>query len=195
MNYRVSLSLFICMLLQACMNVASTGVQALYYRHDINNSLQDYSITMHAYKTLQSQGRRFEDSRIVIVTLNKEVLLTGQVPAPWQKQEVEAMVRKQADTDHVYNLIQVSAPLSTLTQVSDTWITAKIKAQLMASNDMDATRIKVVTENGTVYLMGIVPPEAAREAFAIAENTDGVGKVVNMFTYMYMSKKYINNLT
>lgn len=64
-----------------------------------------------------------------------------------------------------------------------------MKVKLIASEEVDATRIKVVTENGVVYLMGILPSEEAAEAASLASETEGVRSVVKIFSYVRISKK------
>ncbi len=87
-----------------------------------------------------------------------------------------------------YEHLSISAPSSALTRASDSWITTKIKAKLIAMNEIDPGAIKVVTENGTVYLMGIVTPDQADIAFDLAESTEGVQEVIKHFYYMYITK-------
>ncbi|VVC74932.1 Osmotically-inducible protein Y [Aquicella siphonis] len=175
--------------LQGCMNMATTGAQAVYNRHSIEKNLKDQYLTMQAYQGLYIKTKKFKNTNIAISTYNQEMLLAGQVPESWQKHEAEKIVKAIPDVGNVYNLIEVQSPSSTLTRISDTWITAKVKTKLIASNDLDASQIKVVTENGIVFLMGILPPDQANAAVEIASNTDGVLSVVKIFSYMKISKK------
>jgi osmotically-inducible protein OsmY len=174
--------------LQACMNVATTGVQVVYNHHSIQKSLKDQYLSMQVYDALYMRTKEFANTNIAISVYNKEVLLAGQVPHAWQKKKIDKLVKQIPDIERVYNLLAVQNPSSALTRVSDTWITAKVKAKLIASNDIDATQIKVITENGVVYLMGILPPDQALVAVDVARNTDGVLSVVKIFTYMKISK-------
>lgn len=178
-----------CLCLQSCMNVASTGVQAIYNRRSIEKTVNDQYITMQAHHVLHFKTKEFADTNIVVTTYNGDVLLTGQVPEAWQKAKAEKLVKEIPEVTEVHNLITVQSPSSTLTRVSDAWITSKVKAKLIASEDVDATQIKVLTENGNVYLMGIVPPEDADAAVDLASNTDGVKSVVKVFSYITISKK------
>src|SRR5688572_2964653 len=150
--------------LQGCMNAAVTSAQVVYDRHNLQKSLNDHYITMVAYKKIYNQTNRFKDTNVAFATFNGVLIMTGQVPTQQQRIEIEKIVRQIPDTDRVYNLTTLSQASSTLTEVSDSWITAKIKAKLIAMNDVDPSQIKVVTENGTVYLMGIVPPDQADTA-------------------------------
>ena len=169
-------------------DVAMTGAQAVYNQRSLQKKWKDQYISMQAFKALDIDDTRFKNTNIAIATFNGEVLLAGQAPTSWQRAEAERLIKQIPDVTKIYNLIIVSTPSSTLTRISDAWITAKVKAQMIASADVDATQIKVVTENGTVYLMGMLLPSEANAAVDIARSTDGVEQVVKMFTYLRISK-------
>ena len=181
--------LMISLFVEGCADVAVSGAQAVYNRQSIQNSINDQYITMQAFKALNINDHRFKDTNIAIATYNNEVLMAGQAPEVWQREQAGKIVAKIPNVQHVYNFVTISNPSSTLQRVSDAWITVKVKAKLIASNDLDATKIKVVTENGTVYLMGILFPDQAEAAVDIASNTGGVEDVVKIFSYLRISKK------
>lgn len=187
--HRVITCLLLCASLTACMDIASTGAQAIYNKKNIEKTVGDQYITMQAYKTIRYKTKDFKDANVVIATYNRDVLLTGQVPLAWQKAEAEKIVKAIPDVKEVHNLITIQSPSSTLTKVSDTWITSKVKAKLLASDEVDASQIKVVTENGNVYLMGTLPAADAAEAAALASETEGVKSVIKIFSYITISKK------
>ncbi len=170
--------------LAGCMNVATSGAQAVYNHQSITKSINDQMTTFHVYQALDDKSGAFKGANISVATYNQEVLITGQVPHEWQKAKLEKIVRNLPDVKHIYNLVTISTPSSALTRISDAWLTAKVKAKLIASADLDATQIKVMTENGTVYLMGIILPEEADAAVDIARTTDGVQGVVKVFSYI-----------
>lgn len=175
-------------LLQSCADVAMTGAQVVYNRHRLEKNFHDQYITMRCYQALNHKTDEFKNANIVIATLNNEVLLTGQVPEPWQKAKAEQIVKKVPSVQAVHNLLAIASPSSSLIRISDSWITAKIKAKLIASSELDASQIKVVTENGTVYLMGTVKPEEAETAVKLANNTEGVQSVEKLFWYLRVSR-------
>jgi osmotically-inducible protein OsmY len=187
--FRLVLVACLFLLLQSCMNIATSGAQALYNQHSIKKNLNDQFINMQAFQAIHYKSNDFKDANISIATYNSEVLLAGEAPQAWQKVKAEQLIRKIPDVKAVYNLVRTSSPSSTMTRMSDAWITAKVKAKLIASDDLDATQIKVVTENGTVYLMGILQPDAADAATDIASNTAGVQRVVKIFSYITISKR------
>lgn len=176
------------MVLQGCTNMAMSSAQAYYNRHSLEKHLKDHYLAMQAYKNLYVKSDRFKDSHISIAAFNGELLLAGQTPTPEQKSRAEAKVRKISGIKQVYNLVKVASPTSSIIKISDTWITTKIKARFIASDEIDATRIKVVTENGAVYLMGIVDPEEGDAAATLASQVGGVREVVKIFSYLRISK-------
>jgi len=169
-------------------SIASSGAQALYNRNSLQKKLSDHYITMQANHKIYIETDRYKDSHVAVSTFNNEVLLTGEITQAAKRKEIERKVQQIDGVQKVYNLTVVSPPSSPLIQVSDTWITAKIKAKLLATNEVDPDIIKVVTENGIVYLMGILPPEQANSAVQIARTTDGVQSVVRVFYYLRVSK-------
>lgn len=174
--------------LQGCADVAVSGAQAVYNRHSIQKNINDQYTTLQAYHALKKDTRIYDHSNIAIATFNGEVLLAGQTPEIWQRVKAEKLVRQTTEAREVHNLIAIANPSSSLTRMSDVWITTKVKAKLIASEDLDASQIKVVTENGTVYLMGIVSPSEAQAAVILASETDGVHRVVKVFKYMRITK-------
>lgn len=175
-------------LLSGCMNVATTGASAVYNHRSLQKNLHDQYLSAQTYRAINYKTTEFKNANIAIAVYNGEILLAGQVPEPWQRQKAEDIAKSMPDVERVYNQLKIANPASTLTHMSDAWITSKVKAQLIASEELDASQIKVVTENGVVYLMGVLQPSEASAAIDIARNTDGVSAVVKIFTYMRMSK-------
>lgn len=174
--------------LASCMDVAVTGAQAVYNRRTIQNSLNDNYITMRSNQVIYVETKRYKDTHVSIATFNNMVLLTGQTPKATEKDEIEQIVKKISKSKEIYNQITVAQPVPTLIRLSDTWITSKIKATLIATNEIDPSQIKVVTENGTVYLLGILPPKEAEIAVNVARTTAGVQNVVKVFSYVHISR-------
>lgn len=182
----ITLSLLLCALLAGCTNVAISGAQAVYNHKNIENSVTDTVIALKANHVINHP--RFKDTNISIAVLNKEILLSGEVNEPWQKTKVTELMSKIAGVEHVYNYLAISAPSSSLSQAADSWVTTKVKSKIIASRDLDATRIKIVTERGTVYIMGIMTPDEAEDAKYLAQTTDGVTSVVSLVSYMKITK-------
>lgn len=175
--------------LSACMTAATSSAQAIYNHKNLESNIHDQYITMRAYQALDIDCDYFKDANINVSTFNHTVLLTGQVPKPWQKKAAAQIIKKIAEGAVIYNVITVQPPIPPWVRLSDAWITTKIKTKLMSASDIDATRIKVITENGTVYLMGILPVSEAEEVVNAARDTEGVHAVVRVFSYVKISKK------
>lgn len=182
------------MFLTGCTNVAMTGVSAVYNRHGIQKNIHDHYLTMQAFKALKVKSDDFNNANIAIATFHDEMLLAGQAPYAWQKEKAAEIVRRIPGTRVVYNQIQIGSPSSSLTRLSDAWITSKIKTKLIASEDIESQEVKVVTENGIVYLMGTLLPKDADVIVDIARTTSGVKSVVKIFSYINITKKPFQNV-
>lgn len=191
MRNPIILGMFIIVLsLQGCADVALSGAQVVYNRHSIQKNLGDQLITMQIYQAIKFRNHDiFKDANISIATFNQIVLLAGQVPSKWQREKALEVVKRVPNIKEIYNLIEIASPSSSLTRLSDTWITTKVKGKMIASDQISPSNIKVVTENGTVFLIGTVQPNEAQTAVKIASTTDGVRNVVKIFSYITISKK------
>mgnify|MGYP000687027998 CR=1 FL=1 len=123
-------------------------------------------------------------ANIDVTSFNGVVLLTGQVP----DNELRNLAGRTAQQVHsvrqVYNEVQVRGTTSVLARTSDTWLTTKVKSVLLADKEIDSGRIKVITENGVVYLMGLLTRQEAENAAEVARTVGGVQKVVKAVEYI-----------
>ncbi len=133
---------------------------------------------------LRSIGRINENlgSRVHVnvTSYNRQVLLSGEVPSAQDKQLVEQIVSRVDNVRSVVNELAVLGASSLTQRSSDALITGKVKAAMVDSKDLFANSFKVVTERGTVYLMGRVTQREANRATDIARSTGGVQKVVRL---------------
>lgn len=175
-------------LLQGCVNTAISGAQVAYNHNSLQNSYNDFHAALRSSQAIYLNSDRYKNTHVSVTCFNQVVLLTGQVSTMQEKSEIESIVRSVSKVDELYNFINVNSQPSMLTQMSDSWITTKIKSKLIAAKDVNPDAIKVITENGTVYLMGIVRPLEAKIAVHLASTTDGVQNVVKIFSYLRISK-------
>lgn len=145
-------------------------------RRTSGSQVEDEGIELRAVSSVREHvGERVH---VNITSYNRQVLLTGEVPSPQDKQLVEQVVSRVENVRTIVNELDVLGN-STLTQrASDSLVTGKVKAGLLDAKDMFANAFKVVTERGTVYLMGRVTQREADRATDIARGTGGVQKVV-----------------
>ena len=118
-----------------------------------------------------------------VTSYNRAVLLTGEVPDEKTRAEVEKIVRAVPNVREVTNDLQISGISSFAARGNDSYLTLKVQAAPPRRQDPEPGDVKVVTEAGVVYLMGLVTPTEADEAVEIARTTGGVRKVVKMFEY------------
>ena len=112
------------------------------------------------------------------------VLLTGEVPTERTREEVVDLVRGFPKVRSVQNELAVGALTDLSSRSKDTFVTSKVKARFVESNKFQINHVKVVTERGVVYLMGIVRRDEGDAAADIARTTSGVERVVKVFDYI-----------
>ena len=141
--------------------------------------LEDESIELRAQARIRDNlGERVH---VNVTSFNRQVLLTGEVTAEKDRQAVVQLVERIENVKAVVNELAVM-PLSNLSERSnDVLIVAKVKASFVDSRDLFANAFKVVTERGTVYLMGRVTQREANSATQLTRNVGGVNKVVRLF--------------
>ena len=128
-------------------------------------------------------NEKFRNAHTVATSYNKLVLLTGQVPDAAAKAEADRIVREIEGVRGTFNELQVG-PVSALSaRANDSYITSKVKARFLDARRFNALHVKVVTEAGTVYLMGLVKRSEANDATELARTTTGVQRVVRAFEY------------
>ncbi len=145
--------------------------------------IDDKGIQMKAGNELYEDEMLGDQVHINVASYNGVVLLTGETPTAEMRARAEQIVSEVDKVRRVHNEITVAAPSSGLTRSSDTLITTKIKTRMVAEKEFDSGRIKVVTENGTVYLMGLVTRQQAAVATEISRSVSGVQRVVRLFEY------------
>ena len=119
-----------------------------------------------------------------ITSYNRQVLMTGQVPTARERQQLEQLVGRVENVRSVVNELAVGPVTSVGERSSDVLISARVKAAMVDSEDVFASIFKVVTERGTVYLMGRVTQREANRATDIARSVGGVKRVVRVFEYI-----------
>jgi osmotically-inducible protein OsmY len=143
--------------------------------------IEDNNIETKVTVNMHAENEAYDDSHLVVVSYNGYLLLAGQVNDEPLKSGATEVARKVKGVRRIYNELELGPPTSLLQRSKDTWITGRIKSELLADSDIEGTRIKVATENGVVYLMGIVSPQEADLISGIAANVTGVRRVVRLF--------------
>ena len=143
--------------------------------------IEDDNIETKAIVNIHAADDAFDDAHLVVVSFNGYVLIAGQVSSEELKATATDVLRKIHGVRRIYNELEIASPSSGMTRTSDTWITTKVKSWLLGSTDIQGTRVKVVTENGVVYLMGLATSEEADRISEKAAGIGGVQRVVRLF--------------
>jgi osmotically-inducible protein OsmY len=125
-----------------------------------------------------------QNSHIVVSSYNGVVLLAGQTPRADLKAMAEQAAAQVQRVKTVHNELQVIEPSSLLARNNDAWLTTKIKTQMLTDASIPGSRIKVITENGIVYLLGLVTQQEGAQATSLVQSVSGVQKIVKLFEYI-----------
>jgi osmotically-inducible protein OsmY len=157
---------------------ATVGVMSAYDRRSTGIQADDESTEWKAGAAIPEKYR--EASHVNFTAFNRRVLVTGEVPSEEAKRAIGAEVARLSGVREVINDLTIGPASSLSVRSNDSYITSKVKARLVDAKEVSAINIKVLTEQGTTYLMGIVSDREARVATSVASRTDGVRKVVNV---------------
>lgn len=158
---------------------AAVGAIVTFDRRTSGAQLEDEGIELRSGSRLREAfGDR---AHVNINSYNRQVLLTGEVPTENDKQQAEQVVSRVDNVKGIVNDLAVMGNTTLSQRSSDTLVTGKVKASLVDARDLYVGAFKVVTERGTVYLMGRVTQREADKATQIARTIGGVQRVVRIF--------------
>ena len=162
---------------------AATGAAVAYDRRTIGTMVDDELIEFKVIDAIRKDQELWNQIHLNATSFNNIVLLTGEAPTEDLRGRTSSLVGNIPKVRTVHNKMAIAAPSSMLSRSSDTWITGKVKTNML-TNDRESARIKVITENGSVYLMGLVTRAEADTATEIARKVSGVQRVVKVFEYI-----------
>ena len=162
---------------------ATAGGAVVYDKRSTKTMIHDQQANESLAQLTTNAPELQRGAHITVATFNHIMLITGQTETPEQRDKVYQLATTIKNVSRIYNEITIGTPTSQWQRTQDSWITAKIKSRMLAQPGFHSTQIKVVTENGTVYLMGILSRNQADDAVDIARHVDGVKTVVKVFEY------------
>lgn len=160
---------------------AATGVIIAEDRRTVGTITEDEGVELKTTDRLRS---KFGNSHINVTSYNRMVLLTGETSDAGTKDAIGKIARAVENVRGVYNEIQISGNSALSARANDSYITSKVKARFVDAQKFSPVHVKVVTEAGTVYLLGLVKHSEATDATEIARTTGGVLRVVRLFEYL-----------
>jgi osmotically-inducible protein OsmY len=158
---------------------AAVGAMVAVDRRTSGAQIEDESIELRGASRLR--GALGDRAHINVASYNRQVLLTGEVASEQAKRQAEQIATRVENVKGVVNELAVMPPTSLMQRSSDTLVTGKVKASIVDDSSLTLSAFKVVTERGTVYLMGLVTAREADRATQIARHIDGVQRVVRIF--------------
>ncbi|HQZ87564.1 MAG TPA: BON domain-containing protein [Gammaproteobacteria bacterium] len=175
-------------LLQGCIAAAAggaaTGTVMVTDRRTAGTIMDDKTAEFKAIHAISLNRPLWQQSHITPISYNNVLLLVGQTPTEEFKRETEEAVSNIPKIRRIHNELTVAEPISLATRSHDSWVTTQIKAKLVGNKEISATRVKVLTEDNIVYLMGLLTHTEAEIATEIARAINGVEKVVQIFEYI-----------
>ena len=176
------------MLFSGCARLIEATTSEPIYVHPgkrtVGATIDDRNIETIAMVNMIKAHPGLADARIIVNSHNGVVLLTGQVATNDLRQMASDTVNKISTVRQLHNELQVGPYVPMSTRTYDTWLTTKIKTKLIANKEIDNSRVRVITEAKTVFLMGMVSRREAEIVTDIARTTGGVRKVVRVFEYI-----------
>ena len=174
--------------LSACFPLAVTGAavstMAVLDRRTLGAQTEDQSIELKALRELNHAFANGGAS-VTVTSYNRRVLMAGQAASEQDRQRAEDIVRNSADNlAELYNEVEVAQTASFATHTRDTGLTARVKTALVRERNLPASAVKVVSEDSTVYLMGLVTQDEGDRAAHLAARVSGATRVVTMFEYV-----------
>lgn len=145
--------------------------------------IEDQTIELKALDAIRSREHLKSQTHLSVTSYNQTVLVTGQAPSEALRKEAISLISQVEKVNRIFDEIEIGAPTNLATRSNDSLLTAKVKTKLFTLDGFDATKVKVVTENSVVYLMGILPTADADTAATAASFVGGVRKVVKLFEY------------
>ena len=164
----------------------AVGASIAHDRRTMGSIMEDQSIEFKAFDLIANDPQRHKNSRVSITSYNQVVLLTGQVDSDAYRQHAVQLIQGIDKVKRVVDQLELGTEVTMSEYARDSTITSEAKTKLvnLGLPGFDATRVKIVTERGTVYLMGIVSQQEADAAAEKIRTIKGVNKVVKVFEYI-----------
>ena len=170
-------------LLQGCVPAvvgagAAAGVMTAHDRRTTGTQADDEGLEWKAAQQIPENYKN--DAHVNFTAFNRRLLITGEVPSEEARNVIGERVGKLEGVKEVFNETVVGAASSLSSRTNDSYVTSKVKARLVDEKTISANHVKVVTEAGVVYLMGVLTEREGKVAVAVTRTTAGVRKVVNL---------------
>lgn len=189
MKFKKTLLMLGCIsVLQGCAAAAVVaivgGASVATDNRTIGKQIDDQRIEVVTHNELAKIEEINENTNIQVVSVNGSVLVVGQALNTRLRDLAIKTISNVNGVLKVHNQIRVGNLVSATTKSNDLWLTSKVKTALLAHEKVKSADVKVVTENGEVFLMGLIPESQANVAVDVTRNIGGVNRVFKMFEYL-----------
>lgn len=141
---------------------------------------QDDQITYLGSNLIAADKTLSNQAHIVVISYNNVVLLAGQAPTEALREQAVEQVKKVPNIKRIFNQITIGEPTSALTRSKDASITGNVRARMLATTNLKSNYFKVVTEDSTVYILGLASRQQADIAAKVVQDSSGVKRVVKL---------------
>ncbi len=146
--------------------------------------VDDQLIETKAKVNLKKVDERFDKAQVKVDSYNGVVLLTGNVRDADMRDIATTTIQKIRKVRRAHNDLEVSPPHSFGAKIGDAWLGTKVRTRFLFNNTIDSGRVKVITENGVIFLMGLVTHAEADNIVAVTQKAYGLQKIVRVFEYI-----------
>ncbi len=161
------------------------GIQENLVRRTPGAVVEDRSIETIVSVNLKADDKAFREARFNVVSHNGVVLLVGQIENEAMKQKATSIIsRTSSKIKRVHNELEVTGKKGIFSRGNDTWIATKVRTLIIANDEIPSNQVRVIVENGVVYLMGILTESEGNKVANVARNVVGVKKVIKVFEYV-----------
>ena len=177
------------LLLQGCVaaavvGTAAVGTKAATDPRSVGTQVDDGTLELRVSTALSKDAQIKKEARINVSAYQGKVLLVGQSPNSELSARAKQIAMGVEGTTEVFNEVRQGQPTGLGEASNDTWITPKVRSQLLTSDQVKSSNVKVTTENGEVFLLGLVTDREAKAAADIASRVSGVKRVTTAFTFI-----------
>jgi osmotically-inducible protein OsmY len=179
-------------LVGGCSTVATDGGEIteqslLHERRTRAAILIDKRIETEAYAELNDDDEILNQCHFTVTAYNGDVLVTGETPNEDFRKKIISTIQVIPDVKLIHNNLIIADPIDASSRANDILITDTIRIalnQIRTIPDFDPSMVKVITENGTVYLMGLVHRDEGSVVINVTRLQPGVNQIITVFEYI-----------
>ena len=186
---RIGIITTITILLSGCLQntAVPTSIAGSWFNHDRRTAgaiVDDQAVNAKANLALAKNKKIWKESHISTLSYNGTLLLVGQTTTANNRSTIENIVKPLTGVDKIYNQITIREPIPMKVRCNDTWITTQVKARIVSNRNIGINRVKVITEDSVVYLMGMLTKDEEESTIEEARHVTGVKRVVTVIEPM-----------